>query len=122
MLSYVNSFCDKQAVLGTTIETNRIYPEMGKTVPPYERAYHMRKAGEQGYITTITIEPIMDFDLDEFVCLIRFANPNWVNIGADSKGHNLTEPTYQKILLLKEQLEKFTEVRKKINLERLEKQ
>jgi len=120
MLSCVNSLCEKDSILGTTIETNRVYPEMGNTTIPYERAYFMRRARELGYATMITIEPIMDFDLEDFVAMLRYARPLWVNIGADSKNHNLKEPEYKKILLLKEKLEDFTEVKKKINLKRIE--
>lgn len=89
---------EKPFVVATTIETNRYYDCMGKTMKPYERAYWLRVAKERGYATMITIEPIMDFDIDEFVTLIKFANPTYLNIGADSKGHNLPEPSKEKVL------------------------
>ena len=59
------------------------------------------------------------FDLEIFVGMLKTAGPNWINIGADSKHHGLPEPSAQKILLLIEELKKFTEIKKKSNLGRL---
>ena len=75
----------------------------------------------KGIETFVTIEPILDFDLDDLLGLIKSANPKWVNIGADSKGHNLPEPNYLKVLNLVDGLRSFTEIRKKSNLDRLKK-
>lgn len=108
-----------QSVLGTTIETNRCYKEMGKAPDVKLRASSMRELKQLGFETMITIEPIMDFDLKEFVGLIKLANPTWVNIGADSKKHNLPEPSMGNIIKLVAELVKFTEIRKKSNLVRL---
>jgi len=61
------------------------------------------------------------FDVNEFFDMISYAKPTFVNIGADSKRHGLNEPTYDKIMELYELLCKENiEVRKKINLERLQ--
>ena len=71
--------------------------------------------------TFITIEPILDFSVAEFADMIKYANPTFVNIGADSKNHGLPEPTFDKIMQLYEKLiSAGIEVRKKVNLERLE--
>ncbi|MCJ7804464.1 hypothetical protein MUP35_01890 [Patescibacteria group bacterium] len=67
----------------------------------------------------VSIEPILDFDLDKFIFDIKIANPKFVSIGADSKGHNLVEPNGIKIKQLIQELSKFTEVRLKSNLNRL---
>lgn len=67
----------------------------------------------------ISIEPIMDFDLDILVDWIRQLNPEFVSIGADSKGHGLVEPSRDKVLKLVEELKRFTEVKMKLNLQRL---
>ncbi len=111
------------SVIGTTIETNREYPEiMGKCPPIKERAFYMNRIGELKYHkfeTMVTIEPIMDFDVKEFVELLRIAKPTWVNIGADSKDHNLPEPSKEKILELVEEISKFTTIKKKHNLGRI---
>jgi hypothetical protein len=68
----------------------------------------------------VTIEPIMQFDCEQLADLIAQADPEWVNIGADSKGHHLPEPTYGEVMILHDELlRRGIEVRKKCNLERL---
>lgn len=109
----------KKVVLGTTIESNNTYDCMGKTPSPFERARMMLSLKNKGYETMITIEPILNFSVTDFVELIKIANPKWINIGADSKNHNLPEPSKEKVLLLIEELSKITEIRKKSNLERI---
>ena len=47
------------------------------------------------------------------------AKPIQVNIGADSGGNNLPEPSKEKIIELIFELEKFTKVKQKKNLKRL---
>ena len=66
-------------------------------------------------------EPILDFDLDEFIEMIKEIKPTWVNIGADSKSHGLPEPTPEKIKKLIEGLKNITEIKLKDNFKRLEK-
>ena len=96
----------------STIETNRVYKNiMGNAPPPYER--------ELLDIDHITIEPIMDFDIDSFVRLILDQQPIQVNIGADSSRNNLPEPPKEKIIELIGILEKHTKVYLKKNLNRL---
>jgi DNA repair photolyase len=106
----------------TTIETNRWYPEIMQQSPmPTDRAEGMRDLYMSRPVQTfVTIEPIMDFDLDKLLCLIQVCNPDQVNIGADSGGHGLPEPSAEKILALIDELQKFTAVNKKSNLKRLE--
>jgi DNA repair photolyase len=111
-----------QFVLGTTIETNRDYC-ISKAPPVLQRAGFLGNLRfEYNVETMITIEPILDFDLDELVDLIEIAMPNWVNIGADSKKHNLPEPPFEKVRELIKELSKTTEVRQKKNLDRLKKE
>jgi len=105
----------KKCVLGTTIETNRAY-EFSKAPSVLERSKWLQN---NIIPTMITIEPIMDFDLPELIYLIEQAKPDWVNIGADSKSHNLPEPSKEKILELVIELKKFTEVKIKTNLRRI---
>ena len=109
----------EKTVLGTTIETNRYYKELynENTPPPEYRAYSIGIAGQR-YPTMITIEPIMDFDLDEFVEMLTEANPTWINIGADSQKHNLPEPSPEKVKQLIEALQ-CTEIKLKKNLNRI---
>src|SRR3990167_5227085 len=70
----------------------------------------------------VTIEPIMVFDLEEFAGRIRDIDPIFVNIGADSKGHNLPEPSWEEVRALIDKIrEAGIEVRLKKNLNRLNK-
>jgi DNA repair photolyase len=104
--------------LCTTIETNRIYPQMGNCPPPGERAQIMGVLSEF-MPTFVTIEPIMDFDMDEMVELILTANPRQVNIGADSGNNKLPQPTKDKVIELASRLSRFTVIHNKSNLHRL---
>ena len=102
------------SVYCTTIETNRFYKDiMGNCPKPSDRAYHLPSA------SYVTIEPIIDFDLNDMVALIGLCNPIQVNIGADSGNNGLPEPPKEKILALIDALGKFTIVKKKTNLKRL---
>ena len=73
-----------------------------------------------GFETFITVEPIMEFDLDPFLQLLCDARPKFVNIGADSKHKRLPEPEGYKVLQLIAALrDAGIEVREKSNLARL---
>lgn len=53
----------------------------------------MEKIADLGIDTYVTIEPIMDFDLDEMVNLIKRCKPEQVNIGKNTnKMVQLPEP------------------------------
>jgi DNA repair photolyase len=115
----LQDYLPTKSILGTTIETNRAddLAKISKAPPPEERA---KWINEMEYETFITIEPIMDFDLEPFAEMIANAKPNFVNIGADSKRHNLIEPSYEKVIALVDELKKAgIEIRKKVNLNRL---
>ena len=88
-------------IIGTTIETNRamMLRKISGAPSPIDRAEGIgRLKGINRHAKTfVTIEPILDFDVDEMHNLIRVAKPSFVNIGADSKNHKLNEPTPEKI-------------------------
>lgn len=107
----------KKNVLGATIETNRIMGGISKAPPPSKRFEAMRVLGHRKRM--ISIEPIMDFDLNIMVNQMDRIKPNYVSIGADSKGHKLPEPPAEKIIQLISELKKITEVKIKTNLKRL---
>lgn len=108
------------SVVCTTIETNRWYHEiMAETPRPDIRAKSMEYLGF--FRRFVTIEPIMDFDLEPMVELIKRCEPVQVNIGADSGNNNIPEPSIEKIMQLVEAISSFTTVAKKRNLSRLEK-
>ena len=119
MFDWIDEF-PANSVIGTTIETNRFYSDyMGSTPLPQNRAVYMNKISKM-YPTMVTVEPIMAFKLDVLVNLIRWCQPQWVNVGADSGGNNLPEPTGVEVEALVAELRKFTKVKIKKNLARLE--
>lgn len=100
-----------------TLETNRHYPDIMRDSPtPEQRVEQMKLIRHPLYIT---IEPIIDFDLVEFVSMIKSVAPLQVNLGADSGRNDLPEPSRGKILQLINELEEFTEIHNKSNLHRL---
>lgn len=102
-----------------TLESNRWYPKfMGNTPNPVDRVLSFFKLVR--FAKMITVEPIMAFDLKEFASLIRLINPISVNIGANTNPKvKLPEPSKEEILDLIAELETFTKVNKKENLQRL---
>ena len=115
----------QNCILGTTLETNRDY-HMTKAPNPKERYYaffmlngNRDLEGKKIYRLMLSLEPIMDFDLDTLVHWIQEIDPEFVSIGADSGQNNLVEPPAEKLKELLEILNKITEVRKKKNLNRL---
>jgi len=105
--------------IGTTIETNRTDYYESKAPSYTERAEALGKLSKMGLETMVTIEPIFDFDLDELVEIVITANPVWINIGADSKQHDLPEPSKEKVEQLIKTLQSKTKVELKQNLSRI---
>ncbi len=112
----VKSWYPNKSIFGTTLETNR---ENNLNNAPIRSGRVEGMLEIPSEMKMVTIEPIMDFDLNLFVKMIKDINPKWVNIGADSKGHNLPEPSAEKIKELIKELEKFTKVNLKGNLKRI---
>ena len=119
-LRYIEFAKPPKFVLGTTIETNRedLIRLYSKAPTIENRVYWMMQLPTLTR-KMVTIEPIMDFDLIELVTIIKNIKPEWVNIGADSKGHKLPEPSKEKIEALIKELKTFTEVKIKDTLKRL---
>jgi DNA repair photolyase len=114
------SMFHKSDILGTTIESNdyEFLKKMSLAPGALNRA-KMLSFRFMDYRKFVTIEPVLQFNLENLVQIIRIAEPTWVNIGADSKGHNLPEPSWPKVQALIAELSKFTKVHQKSNLERL---
>lgn len=114
-----NKVINEKSVFCTTIESNRWYKDIMKNSPsPFDRiasVYDISCAID----TYVTIEPIMDFDLELMIDIIHACNPTQVNIGADSGKNGLPEPSKEKLLQLIEGLQEFTTIAKKSNLKRL---
>jgi len=106
-----------KVIIGTTAETNRTGYNVSKAPWPQERLAWLSQF--VGIDRFVSIEPIMDFNLGVFVTCIKQVKPKFVSIGADSKKNNLPEPPAGKVGELIQELEKFTEVRIKPNLNRI---
>ena len=108
-------------VLCTTIETNSAwFFEHSGGATYNSRMIDIKGIKNRGCETHITIEPIMDFGLPNFAHDIIRANPDQVNIGADTGNNNLPEPSWRKVQKLIEKLEDAgIEVWQKNNLQRL---
>lgn len=109
------------AILCTTIESNRRHPEMGAAPKIEDRAEAMGELHRRGFDTAITIEPVMAFDIEPFVELVRMSGPDAVNIGANSKTRDITlpEPTGPEVEALISRISSFTRIKRKSNLKRL---
>lgn len=104
------------SIVCTTIETNRLYPEIiGSAPTPTNRGIAV--SGIEN--TFVTIEPVMDFDKVEMLTLVSITNPVQVNIGANTGKAKLPEPSKEKLIWLIEGLQDFTKVVLKKNLNRL---
>ncbi len=112
-------YLPQNSIVCTTLESNRQYLAYNECVPsPIIRAYPLSLIYD--FQKQITIEPIMKFDLNKFVDLIKMCEHNQINIGANTyKKVQLPEPTKEEVLALISELEKFTKVVQKSNLGRL---
>lgn len=116
-LEFINHPIMKRVRFCTTIETNRFYPEIMNNAPKIEeRVEAMEEIAKQGFPLLVTAEPLMQFDLEEMVALIKRCNPKWVNIGRNScKSVVLLEPTEKEAQQLIAELKEFTKVYVKSN-------
>ncbi len=100
------------ATVCTTVETNRIDNVWEDRIQPIEG---MNTLGKH-----ITIEPVMDFDVDGLISLVSMASPDQINIGANSRRDiDLDEPSMEKVQEFISVMEKVTDVYKKDNLKYL---
>lgn len=104
----------------TTLETDRDTRDVSYAPSPLRRAKAMENFADYGHRTMVTVEPIMDFGLDEFVYMIVQCHPCQVNIGADSGHNHLPEPGADKVRELIAALEAHgIKVVQKKNLKRI---
>jgi len=122
---FISHFPEK-FVIGTTIESNRLYENITKAPEPVLRfmglmLFKARKVlGGKNMEIFITLEPILDFDVDALIEWFRTLQPDFINIGADSKNCHLPEPSKEKILELMSKCgEHNIPIRKKVNLTRI---
>ena len=105
------------SILGVTIETNRFMPGISTAPVTFDRMIAIEKLNARKFVT---IEPVLDFDVDVLASWIDRIKPEFLNLGADSKNRNLPEPTVEKIMALVDKLHEYgIELREKHNLQRL---
>lgn len=105
------------SIRGCTIETNRNIEGISEAPPMEDRMFAMEKLTGRKFLT---LEPILDFDVDILASWVARVKPDFLNLGADSKNHGLPEPTVEKVLALVEELKKYgIDLREKHNLKRL---
>jgi len=106
---------EDHVVLVTTLETNLDdgYEKISKAPTPTTRCEDFYALPWKRKI--VTIEPVMDFDLEAFVNRVRLINPEAVYLGYNSRPTKvqLPEPSREKFWQLHDALAEFTEVRLK---------
>ena len=104
----------------TTIETNREEPVVSRAQSMGQRAIAMTIMRKLGFDVMITIEPVMDFDLEELLSMMKLIQPFQVNIGCNtSRSVHLPEPSRAKLIAFVENLRRLTNVKLKSNSSRI---
>lgn len=88
-----------RTTVGITLETNRVTTDHSKAPIPLHRAISFSSGftGEDNnWSRFVSVEPIMDFDLNGFVELIMMCDPEKVAVGYDNYNHHLEEPQLEK--------------------------
>jgi protein gp37 len=102
--------CGDNVILGATIESNRAYA-VSKAPPVSERARAMTELSYKRKF--VSVEPILDFDIDAFADMIEGIAPEIVAVGYDNWSNRLPEPSLAKTLQFIDRLNEFTTVRKR---------
>jgi DNA repair photolyase len=102
--------CPENVVLGATIETNRLH-RFSKAPPVTERARAMTDLSYKRKF--VSIEPILDFDIDIFTRMIEGITPEQVAVCYDNWKNRLPEPSLSKTVQFMDRLNEFTKVRKR---------
>ncbi len=84
-------------VLGVTLETNKdeLYEGIANAPKPSRRYKDFLNIKHS--LKMVTIEPVIDFDLNVMVNWVQQINPCMVWIGYDSRNSHLPEPNLQKV-------------------------
>lgn len=96
----------KNVILGTTLETNKdeLCEGTSKAPKPSQRYKDFKKVDH--LLKMVTIEPVINFDLDVMIDWIKNINPCMVWLGYDSGKNKLPEPELEKVKSLHWQLAK----------------
>jgi DNA repair photolyase len=96
----------KNVILGTTLETNRDKLCEGTSKAPKPSQRYKDFAKVDHLLKMVTIEPVIDFDLDVMINWVENINPCMVWLGYDSGKNKLPEPELEKVKSLHWQLAK----------------
>jgi len=109
------------AIYGVTLETTfvTLSEKISKAPNVRTRFFGLRNLPAE-HRKMVSIEPVLEFDLAVMIRWLSEIEPEFVSIGADSKGHNLEEPGGRKIHQLVQEIKKFTAIKVKDNLRRIE--
>ena len=116
-LEFIDHPIANRCVFGTTIESNRFYPEIMCNAPEIEeRVKAMETLSNLGFTTMVTVEPLLSFDLDKMLEHIYRCNPKKVNIGRNScRSIVLPEPTSDEVKQLIDGLKDIPKIEIKKN-------
>ncbi len=109
-------------VLGCTIESTDtdVCAQVSDAPGPWDRRDNMAMMRDEGERIFVTIEPILRGDMRRLAQWMLVLDPDFVNIGADSKGTGLPEPSADQVRELIAGLRAHgVEIRAKRNLDRL---
>ena len=107
-----------KTLLGVTLETNRETKNISHAPNPQTRANDFKNPLLSGFSKFVSVEPVLDFDVESFAKMIQDIHPSFVSIGADSKNHGLNEPSATDIKKLLQSLIDM-DIKIKDNLRRL---
>jgi len=105
--------------LGTTISSTINRLDIEPNAPLLSGRYTSMVCLPFAYKKFVTIEPIMDFELDTMIEWMSEIKPDVIFIGGNTSNVKLPEPTPDELIELIEQLRKITTVYLKSNLKRL---
>lgn len=96
----------KNVVLGTTLETNKdgLCEGISKAPKPTQRYKDILDV--KHHLKMVTIEPVIDFDLNVMINWIENINSSMVWLGYDSGKNRLPEPKLEKVMSLNWELVK----------------
>ena len=94
----------KNVILGVTLETNKeeLCAKLSTTPTPSQRYSDFMKVNHS--VKMVTIEPVLDFDMEVMTGWIENINPCMIWLGYDSGKNKLPEPCLDKVKTLHWQL------------------
>jgi len=99
----------ENVICGATIESNRDYPEISKAPVQFDRVHAMTNLKHSRKM--VSVEPIMDFDLDDFTSYLQAITVNptleFIYFGYDNYNNNLPEPSITKLKKILENLKEL---------------